>query len=143
MQPRLERRAARAGMEIIVEGDAQTALVWADPSVVEQIVFNLVDNACKYACRADNRRIIIHLSQDDRGPRITVRDFGPGVAADVRRRLFQPFSKSAEQAAESAPGVGLGLALSRGLARQLGGELMLEPSSGPGAVFALSLASAT
>ncbi len=143
MQPRLERRAARAGMEIVVEGDARAALVWADPSVVEQIVFNLVDNACKYACRADNTRIIIHASKDDRGPRITVRDFGPGVAADVRRRMFQPFSKSAEQAAESAPGVGLGLALSRGLARQLGGELSLEASTGPGATFSLLLTSAT
>jgi signal transduction histidine kinase len=57
--------------------------------------------------------------------------------------MFQPFSKSAEQAAESAPGVGLGLALSRGLARQLGGEVTLEPSTGPGAAFILSLASAT
>jgi signal transduction histidine kinase len=142
MLPRLERRATRAGMEIIIEGDARAALVWADPSVVEQIVFNLVDNACKYACRTENRRIMIHLSKDDRGPRITLRDFGPGVAADVRRRMFQPFSKSAEQAADSAPGVGLGLALSRGLARQLGGELTLEPSIGPGAVFSLSLVSA-
>jgi signal transduction histidine kinase len=141
LQPRLERRAARAEMRIVVEADtaARAVLVQADPSVVEQIVFNLVDNSCKYAVRAADRSIVVELSSDARHGRITVRDFGPGIATDVRRRLFQPFSKSAEQAAESAPGVGLGLALSRGLARQMGGELALEGPSGPGAAFSLAL----
>jgi signal transduction histidine kinase len=141
IQPRLERRAARAEMQVVVEADiaARAVLVQADASVVEQIVFNLVDNACKYAVRAADRSIVVRLSSDSCHGRLTVRDFGPGVAADVRRRLFEPFSKSAEQAAESAPGVGLGLALSRGLARQMGGGLALETAGGPGAAFSVAL----
>jgi signal transduction histidine kinase len=57
----------------------------------------------------------------------------------VARRLFKPFAKSAEEAAVSAPGVGLGLALSRRLARAMGGELILDPAVKDGACFVLRL----
>ena len=55
------------------------------------------------------------------------------------RRLFRPFSKSAHDAAQSAPGVGLGLALSRRLARALGGDLRLHENGPLGACFALTI----
>ena len=55
------------------------------------------------------------------------------------RRLFRPFSKSAEQASLSAPGIGLGLALSRRVARQVGGDLRHERSEEGGACFCLVL----
>ena len=55
------------------------------------------------------------------------------------RRLFQPFSKSAQEAAHSAPGVGLGLALARRLSRSLGGDLRFEPTPGHGATFRVTL----
>jgi C4-dicarboxylate-specific signal transduction histidine kinase len=69
---------------------------------------------------------------------LLVRDEGPGVSPDVRARLFEPFSKSAERAAGTVSGVGLGLALSRSLARAMGGNLRLAGSTG-GACFVLSL----
>jgi signal transduction histidine kinase len=53
--------------------------------------------------------------------------------------LFRPFSKSANDAAQSAPGVGLGLALSRRLARSLGGDLRLEENGPLGASFTLTI----
>jgi len=109
-------------------GDA--VVVRADPAAVEQILFNLVDNACKYAGASGDRRI--HLEAARRGGRalLRVRDHGPGVNADVAGRMFRPFSRSAAEAAGSAPGVGLGLALSRRLARDMGGELRLEAGHG-------------
>ena len=58
---------------------------------------------------------------------LLLRDHGPGIAAEQRRVLFQPFRKSARDAAHSAPGVGLGLALCRRLARDMGGELSYAP----------------
>jgi signal transduction histidine kinase len=58
-------------------------------------------------------------------------------------RLFQPFRKSARDAANSASGIGLGLALSRRLARQLDGELALEDGDARGACFVLNLPLAT
>ena len=70
---------------------------------------------------------------------IAVADHGPGLSAAVRRRLFRSFSKSAEEAAASAPGIGLGLALSRRLARDMGGDLRLDENAVGGARFILSL----
>jgi signal transduction histidine kinase len=68
-----------------------------------------------------------------------VRDHGPGLDATAQRRLFQPFSRSAQDAAGTAPGVGLGLALCARLARDMGGRLRWEPSVGSGTGFVLEL----
>ena len=70
---------------------------------------------------------------------IRVEDGGKGISESLRRKLFRPFSRSAEEAAGKQPGVGLGLALSHELARGMGGELWLEESSGNGSRFALKL----
>jgi signal transduction histidine kinase len=135
---RLAERAEQAGFEFVTE-NAGDATVRADPSAVEQILFNLVDNACKYAAGAADKRI--HLVAEAAGGRgvLKVCDHGPGISPRDARRLFRPFSKSARDAANSAPGVGLGLALSRRLARDMGGDLVLIPRPGDGACFALSL----
>jgi signal transduction histidine kinase len=138
--PRLVEHARHAGMEIASDFDAGAlaAAVRANPSAVEQIVFNLVDNACKYAGAAADRRI--HLAARCQGAWVALRvsDHGPGIAPSALKRLFRPFSKSAREAAHSAPGVGLGLALSRRLARDMGAELALDRHAG-GASFVLSL----
>ena len=110
-----------------------------DRSAVERILFNLVDNACKYARAASDRRIHLDVEADDRAVRLTVSDHGPGIEPRELRRLFRPFHKSARDAAQSAPGVGLGLALSRRLARALGGELTVLRDRPVGAAFCLRL----
>ena len=70
---------------------------------------------------------------------VRVRDHGPGLSELQRKRLFRAFSKSARAAAETAPGVGLGLALSRRFAREMGGDLRLDASVTDGACFELEL----
>ncbi len=144
VRPRLADRAAQAGMELAVEaGDgALESTVRANPSAVEQILFNLVDNACKYAAAAEDRRIHLSTRRAGGGVRIAVRDHGPGIPAPAARRLFRPFSKSAREAANSAPGIGLGLALSRRLAGDMGGRLELDHSDAGGACFVLTLPAA-
>ncbi len=116
---RLRNRAEQAEMELdlVIDESLCDATVRTDVSAVEQIVANLVDNACKYAAGAEDRRIHVQVQADARWLRLRVTDHGPGVAADVVGRLFRPFHRSAQDAANSAPGVGLGLALSRRLAR--------------------------
>ena len=69
---------------------------------------------------------------------IRVKDHGPGIPPKERRRIFHAFHKSAHAAAESKPGVGLGLALSRRLAREMGGSLEYVPME-HGACFSLKL----
>lgn len=141
MLVRLSERARQAGMELVVEGDeaVRSATVQSHPSAVEQILFNLVDNACKYAAAAADKRIHLALRTRGRWAEIAIRDHGPGVGKAASRRLFRSFSKSARDAANSAPGVGLGLALSRRLARGMGGRLLRDRQTADGACFVLTL----
>ncbi len=141
IEGRLADRARQAGMELTVQRDAATgeAIVRANPSAVEQILFNLVDNACKYAATAADRRIHLSAEQADGFVRLAIRDHGPGVSPSASRRLFRSFGKSAHEAAATAPGVGLGLALSRRLARDTGARLELDRRNTGGARFVLRL----
>jgi signal transduction histidine kinase len=115
--------------------DASATAVRAEPGSVEQVLLNLVDNACKYAAKAEDRHIHIELEAGAKHVIIRVTDHGPGLPAAQRRRLFRAFNKSADEAALSAPGVGLGLALSRRLARSMGGDLRLDKRYKGGAAF--------
>jgi signal transduction histidine kinase len=133
---RLAERAEAAGMSLAIAVDRPLGFE-GDEVAVGQILFNLVDNACKYAAGGEPE---IELSVTRRGPDVVfaVRDHGPGIAADERRRIFEPFHKSDARAAGQAPGVGLGLALSRRLARAMGGDLVLAGDQ-PGTSFELRL----
>lgn len=141
MQPHLATRAEQADMELVVEpfGDVADAPVAVNVAAVEQILLNLVDNACKYAAGTQLPQIHLSLRKGSSGVEVRVRDHGPGIPASVSRRLFQPFTKSAHDAAGTAPGVGLGLALSRQLARHMGGQLGLDKSISDGTCFVLTL----
>ena len=142
VKPRLDQRAAQAEMQVVVASDEKAlgTVVNVDTSAVEQILFNLVDNACKYAAPTASERLI-HLEAlpDGKFAMLRVRDHGQGISAEGARRLFQPFSKSAHEAAHTAPGVGLGLALCRRLSRSMGGDLRLESLARGGACFVLTL----
>jgi signal transduction histidine kinase len=142
VKPRLEQRAAQAGMRLVEDSELRSldTVVRVDVSAVEQILFNLVDNACKYAApHAVEKAIHLEALPDGRFAMLRVRDHGQGISAAGARRLFQPFSKSADEAAQSAPGVGLGLALCRRLSRGMGGDLRLARAGSTGACFELLL----
>jgi signal transduction histidine kinase len=138
---RLARRAEQSGMHLTLDvGDAARAVrVCVDPSAFERVLYNLVDNACKYAARAADRTIRVAAQCANGRVDVTVRDRGPGIATSDARRLFRPFHKSARDAAHTAPGVGLGLALSRRLVRGAGGELCIDTSIQDGACFVVRL----
>jgi signal transduction histidine kinase len=137
---RLAERARAAGLELQLEIDAsaRALLVRVDVVAVEQILFNLVDNAAKYGATEAHPVIDVHVAAMGGTIEIGVRDFGPGVPEGERARVFEPFAKGVAHAAGTKPGVGLGLALSRRLAQQMGGRLELRAAD-RGAVFVLSL----
>jgi signal transduction histidine kinase len=139
VSPALAARAERGGMELAIGDDIPAARIRTDASFVEQILANLVDNASKYASTSPDRRIELEIAVSNSRLTLTVRDHGPGLPDKAVRRLFRPFSKSAHDAANSAPGVGLGLALSRRLARALGGDLRLGHNGPDGVSFILTL----
>jgi signal transduction histidine kinase len=141
---RLADRAAQCDLKLDVDASSEVLerRVSTDPSAVEQILFNLVDNACKYASAATDRTLQLTVTSQTAGKNSAVylrlADHGPGISPEEQRRIFQPFRKSAKDAAHSAPGVGLGLSLSRRLARDMGGDLQYEPHP-DGACFVLKL----
>jgi signal transduction histidine kinase len=142
-ESRLYDRAEQADMQLVlqIDDDATRANVLTDAGVVEQILFNLVDNAAKYAGRASDRRIHVEALRSSDYVEITVRDHGPGFADPRDAERAKAFQKSAQQAAETAPGVGLGLALCRRLAGEVGGRLKAGSSNSgePGARVTLGL----
>ena len=139
--PRLLQRVSESPLQLertLSERVRDTRLT-TNALAVEQVLFNLIDNACKYAGDATEPRITVEADATDTQTTIRVRDFGPGLSATARRQLFEPFGKSSAQAAETAPGIGLGLSLARRLARDLGGDLQCDQRGPAGLAFILSL----
>jgi signal transduction histidine kinase len=114
-----------------------------DPVIVEQILGNLIDNACKYSQGAANPHI--ELRAQCLNPSrlvLEVKDYGPGVKESEKAAIFRPFRRGISSA-ERSGGVGLGLALAARWARLLGGTLELAPTSTEGgACFRLVLTAA-
>ncbi len=137
--PRLVDRAERASLRLAFERGEGAVPVVVDRSALEQVLVNLVDNACKYASASEPPLIQIRLHRGQNRALIRVRDHGPGLSKADRRRLFRPFSKSDREAADKGPGVGLGLALSRRLMRAQGGDLALDDAVSGGAGFVVTL----
>lgn len=140
--PALQGAANEHGAEIVdTLGDGDEATVRVDPSRIERILVNLVDNAGKYGKRdGEPARVEVLWSADAQSGmlRVSVRDHGPGIPAAEARRVFRPFTRGAMHAHGSTPGMGLGLALARGLAEQCGGSVTYEPREGEeGARFVL------
>lgn len=100
---------------------------------VRQVLTNLVTNAVKFSPRRSE--IIIEVRRDDEFAHISVRDQGRGIPANRQNELFQKFSRLGA----TGSGTGLGLYLSRGIARAHKGDLTCESVAGRGATFTLSL----
>jgi signal transduction histidine kinase len=133
-QPRL----AEAGLALQRELPAAPLTVTADRDALEQIVLNLLDNACKYA--TDGAEVTVVLApRDGGGADLRVLDRGPGVPPAHRERIFEKFHRVDDTLTAEKHGAGLGLSIARQLARGLGGELRYEPRAGGGAAFVLEL----
>jgi signal transduction histidine kinase len=131
-------RCAAAGKELMVEITPGCGVdVTTDPQLVEQILGNLIDNACKYSRGAADNRVWLRARRDGRSVLLEVEDRGPGVPQRERRLIFRAFRRG-RQADVTAGGVGLGLALAVRWARLLGGRLHVQPGAGDvGACFQL------
>jgi signal transduction histidine kinase len=129
-----ETRGRDCGKELIVDNrlgpDGQ---IVTDLQLVQQILGNLVDNACKYSRGAADPRLWLRADRVGGAVVLEVEDRGPGVAKGERQSIFRPFCRGHD--VEATGGVGLGLALAERWARLLGARLTLQ--EGPGARFRL------
>jgi len=108
--------------------------VLADPGLLERVVANLVDNAAKHAPTGP---LAVTAGAVTGRVELRVVDRGPGVAAADRERVFAPFQRLGD--APAGHGVGLGLAVARGLTEAMGGTLDAEDTPGGGLTMVLSL----
>lgn len=115
--------------------------VRGDPRAIQQVLLNLGTNAIKYGGSTSVVRVTAKVS--DGWVRIHVADEGPGIAHDQLERIFEPFVQLASVGAGGARGgVGLGLAISRDLARAMRGDVTVESTPGAGSTFTLELPAA-
>lgn len=119
-----------------VEG-AGDAAVMVQPLHLDQMLANLLGNAVKYAGGAD----VVRVEQVGPTVTISVADHGPGIPGELRDRLFERFSRADD--ARDRPGTGLGLFITRELARANGGEVVHRDAQPHGAVFELTLPAVT
>lgn len=140
--PALGQRLGEVEMTLDLQMDdaACDAVVETDEEAVGQILFNIADNAAKYAAAAEDSQVHLRVTCKDGRVRLTMCDGGPGIERQHRRSIFVPFDRgSVPGSSNDVPGVGLGLPLARGLARDLKGDLRLEDNPGGGACFVLEL----
>jgi signal transduction histidine kinase len=110
--------------------------VLADAEKLRQILLNMLTNAVKYT--PSGGEIELDLNISDEMVALSVIDTGRGIAADMIEVIFEPFVQL-HQTAASQSGVGLGLAISRTLARGMGGDLTVTSTTGKGSCFTLSI----
>lgn len=114
-----------------------TVTVRADSEKLQQILLNLLGNAAKFT--AAGGQIDVSCAAESRLVHLRVRDTGIGIPAEQFERIFEPFVQANRTLRSSKEGVGLGLAISRELARGMGGELTVESEVGEGSTFTLTL----
>jgi len=114
--------------------------VLADTDAIHQVFSNLIDNAIKYG-GAGNRVVLGAIAQGD-SVEFYVRDFGPGIAAEHHRRIFERFYRVDKARSRESGGTGLGLAIVKHIVLNHGGSVRVESALHHGATFFFSLPSA-
>jgi two-component system sensor histidine kinase KdpD len=119
--------------EVVLELDESSPLVITDGGLLERVVANLVDNAVRHS-RGKPVRVLVEVMPEE--ITILVVDRGPGVPPDQRERIFEPFQRLDDT---SGTGLGLGLAVARGLAEAIGAGLTAEDTPEGGLTMVLSV----
>jgi signal transduction histidine kinase len=134
----LHGTAEERGLVLATPRDPADTMMWADAERVRQILLNLVMNAVKYATAAEGK-ITLSVSSTFDTVALHVDDDGPGIPEDRLQDIFEPFVQLATSHADRRGGVGLGLAISRDLARGMSGTLTVVSTVGVGSRFTLEL----
>lgn len=131
--------AAEKGLRLEASGvDSDPVWLRGDPYRLRQVVNNLISNAIKFTPSGVIRlRAQAPVSEGRRCLTLTVADQGAGISAEAMTRLFSPFAQGSAEVARTYGGTGLGLTVSRELARLMGGDLTATSVEGQGATFTL------
>ena len=123
----------------IADHTVRPAPFTGDEDLIRRLIINVVDNAVRYA--PSNSVVRVALDRAGDGYAISVSDDGPGIPAEVQPRIFERFYRVDAARTHADGGAGLGLALSRWIARVHGGDVALASSSSMGSTFVITLPS--
>jgi signal transduction histidine kinase len=132
----LEPLVDRPRVQLVVEVDRPLPPVTTDIDKVKQILLNLLSNAIKYT---DDGSVTVRAGATDGRLRIDVADTGVGIPEDELGKVFDEFHRADSVTARRRRGTGLGLTISRRLARALGGDITVGSTHGVGSTFTLDL----
>jgi len=124
----------RQSMSVEAEGSPQGL---SDRLMLRQSLINLVDNAIKYTPAGG--RIVIRVAESATAAAIDVIDNGPGIVDELRGRIFDRYYRAGETRSAEAGGTGLGLSITKWSVEVNGGQLSVEPTSGGGSTFRITL----
>jgi PAS domain S-box-containing protein len=128
---------AAKNLRFVLPSCENVPAVRADAEKLRQVLLNLLGNAVKFTDRGGE--IAVTCEAGPTAVRLAVRDTGIGIPAEKLEAIFEPFVQVDRHLSRPNEGVGLGLAISRELARGMGGELTAESVEGTGSTFTLTL----
>jgi signal transduction histidine kinase len=126
--------AESKGLGLRAEGD--DARLFTDSGKVRQILLNLLSNAIKFS---DGGEVVVRSHVEGKTVEVSITDNGIGIADENVERIFDPFWQVEQRSTRKVGGTGLGLSVSRSLARLIGGEISVESRFGQGSTFTLTL----
>jgi signal transduction histidine kinase/putative methionine-R-sulfoxide reductase with GAF domain len=124
---------------LIVEAQENVGALNADSMRLKQILLNLLSNACKFTKEGEVALRVRKVADERDWVELAVADTGIGLTAEQQAKLFQDFTQADSLTARRYGGTGLGLALSRKLARMMGGDVTVTSERGKGSVFTVRL----
>jgi signal transduction histidine kinase len=133
VKPTADRK--RIPLTVEVQPDLPPVLI--DVNMIERVVVNLLDNACKFAGPGQAVTVSARRNKPTE-VEIAIRDKGPGIAPEDRPRLFQKFSRGAAVGGQT-PGTGLGLAFCKLAVEAHGGQISVDSEPGKGSTFTFTL----
>lgn len=125
--------AAELEVHLSLDLPDETCCIWVDRSRTEQVLANLLSNACKFS--DPGGRVVAGLLIEEDRVLFSVSDEGPGVPDSFRAKLFDPFSQADSSDTREKGGTGLGLSIARRIVERMGGEIGLDDNTTRGSVF--------
>lgn len=117
----------------VLHAPATLPLVLGDASRLESVLYNLLDNAVKYAPRGGE--VLVRVEVTDHDIEVVVADYGGGIPVDEQARIFQPYYRAQPGARQRVEGSGLGLYICKSIVEALGGRIWVESEPSRGAAF--------
>lgn len=129
--------AAQCGVNIVIEGEVPDVCLRVDEGRFQQVMSNLLSNACKFSPDGSSVALVAKIVQEPQGRhvRIEIRDRGQGIPAEFRSKMFSRFAQADSSDTRKKGGTGLGLSITRDIVQLMDGTIDYESEPGQGTTF--------